>query len=97
MKHLRIWFWAGLCSAGILLAVWGFFRPAPQPAQPTYWLRDLNGRVAVYYTNDPAAKPVEIYDIYVNLLPQADVLLLKQGFCVSGEAELQRILEDLGY
>ena len=34
--------------------------------------------------------------IYVNLLPEADAIRLKQGFYVSGETALRAQLEDLG-
>ena len=34
--------------------------------------------------------------IYVNLLPEADALRLKQGLYVTGETALRALLEDLG-
>ena len=35
-------------------------------------------------------------DIYVNLLPENDALRVKQGMTVTGDAALQKVLEDLG-
>ena len=96
---------AALCAAGILWGVWALAAPlfpAPEAASPAaseapggYYLRDLGGRVAVYESAD-ADEPLAVYDIYVNLLPQTDVLRLKNGFYVSDAAALQRLLEDLG-
>ncbi len=94
----------GFCTFCILLAVFLMFTPLfssremrlmPAPA-PEYWLRDCGGRVAVYDSPDPAAAPLAIHDIYVNLLPACDALRLKVGWRVCGDTALQRTLEDLG-
>ena len=71
----------------------------PDTGQPTqYLLRDEGGMVAVY-TCGPDGSPTRLArqtDIYVNLLPENDVLRVKQGMTVTGDAALQEVLEDLG-
>ena len=69
----------------------------PKNAPPRYLIKDEGGRVAVYAAFRPDAPPLARYDIYVNLLPAADVLRLKAGWPISNDAALQRTLEDLGY
>ena len=71
----------------------------PDTSQPArYLLRDEGGKVAVY-TLGPDGFPTRLArrtEIYVNLLPKNDALRVKQGMVVTGEAALQKILEDLG-
>ena len=67
-------------------------------APQRYLLCDEGGMVAVYLC-DAAGCPVQRLEttrIYVNLLPENDVLRIKQGLAVTGDAALQQLLEDLG-
>lgn len=103
MRTARFYISMGLCSFCILLGfigllhpLWGNISPSPTAAPQTYWLRDVGGKVAVYGSEHPGAKPLAVYDIYVNLLPECDALRLKTGWPVTGEGQLQRTLEDLG-
>ena len=72
-----------------------------QAAAPTaagYYLCDTGGRVAVYACNadgTPGALQ-QLTGIYVNLLPENDVLRIRRGITVHSLQELQAILEDLG-
>ena len=63
-----------------------------------YYLCDEGGMLTVYACGadgEPADR-LEETGIYVNLLPEADAIRLKQGFYVSGETALRAQLEDLG-
>lgn len=99
MRTQRIYFcfFSLLCMAAIALALLVMTRPAPPPDSPAFLVCDEGGRVAVYCIADgpPQAAP-QVYDIYVNLLPEADALRLKQGILLAGPEEVQRLLEDLG-
>ena len=72
-----------------------------QAAAPTaagYYLCDTGGRVAVYACNadgTPGALQ-QLTGIYVNLLPENDVLRIRRGIRVHSLPELQALLEDLG-
>ena len=63
-----------------------------------FYLCDEGGRVVVYTCaeNGLPDKRLLRTGIYVNLLPEADAIRLKQGFYVSGETALRAQLEDLG-
>ena len=96
----RLWFglFCLLCAAALALSVLQMTAPQQLPgaaarSQPAaYTVRDKGGRVAVY----PPDGTETVYDIYVNLLPEQDVLRLRQGIPVESEEALQRLLEDLG-
>ena len=98
------WFWvlAALCALALALALLWMLAPRsvePAPRQPLYILRDVNGRVARYEPDqDTAQTPAEVYaGVYTNLLPEQDVLALREGIPVYSEEELQRLLEDFGW
>ena len=59
---------------------------------------DEGGRVVVYTCSDNGLPDKRLLrtGIYVNLLPEADALRLKQGLYVTGETALRALLEDLG-
>ena len=63
-----------------------------------FYLCDEGGRVVVYTCTENGLpdKRLLCTGIYVNLLPEADAIRLKQGFYVSGETALRAQLEDLG-
>ena len=63
-----------------------------------YYLCDEGGRVVVYTCSDNGLPDKRLLrtGIYVNLLPEADALRLKQGLYVTGETALRALLEDLG-
>lgn len=72
-------------------------RPEETSTLP-YYLCDEGGRVVVYrcdVSGSPAQKLLQT-GIYVNLLPESDVLRIKNGWVIRSEVELRQILEDLG-
>lgn len=104
---IRLWFAAIvlLCLAAVGLSLLQMTAPQafsgdPAPAAsgaPEYLVRDQGGRVAVYTVDaDGNETGGTVYDIYVNLLPEPDVLRLRQGIRVTDGAALQQLLEDLG-
>ena len=63
-----------------------------------FYLCDEGGRVVVYTCSDNGLPDKRLLrtGIYVNLLPEADALRLKQGLYVTGETALRALLEALG-
>lgn len=61
-------------------------------AAETYTLKDYNGRIALYVDQD--TKPTEIYNIFTNSLPEADITELRHGISVHTRQELEKLLED---
>lgn len=70
----------------------------PELSAQYYLVQDSGGRVAVYRCNSEgrAGALVTVTGIYTNLLPENDVLRLRQGILVRSERELDLLLEDLG-
>ena len=57
-----------------------------------YTLSEYKGRVAVFYNNN--SSPDEIYDSFLDSLPEDDAVALKEGITVFSKEELQQLLED---
>ncbi|MBQ7860055.1 MAG: hypothetical protein IJ347_08000 [Faecalibacterium sp.] len=106
MKYsVRIWFAAILllCAAALGLSILCMTAPRLLPgmqrqlAAPQYLARDEGGRLAIYPLDSTGAagSPVT-YDIYVNLLPEYDVLKLRAGIYLADARAVQQLLEDLG-
>ena len=92
-------FWMALprLAGDSTLAVTGHMESAGQSGTDFY-LCDEGGRVVVYTCSDNGLPDKRLLrtGIYVNLLPEADALRLKQGLYVTGETALRALLEDLG-
>ena len=63
----------------------------PQHSELNYLLKDYNGRIALFYQNEE--KPIEVYDIFTNSLPEKDAQRIKGGITVSTD-ELNNLLSD---
>lgn len=85
-----------LLAAVSLAAVLGSLGALPADAVGDgYLLREVDGRVGVYYPAD-AAEPARITDIRVADLPTGDRMALAAGVRVSDEDAAARLLEDYG-
>lgn len=60
-----------------------------------YTLREYEGNVAVF-GNENHSEPISVTDIELASLRQADRDKISAGISISGEGELQALLEDLG-
>lgn len=104
MRCSRAYVVMGICTSCIIISVFILLSSvfpilsdySLTPPEPSFWLRDHAGRVAVYTSPDANAVPLMVHDIYVNLLPEPDILRLKAGWSIPDESALQRTLEDLG-
>lgn len=70
----------------------------PEWSAQGYYLCDEGGRVAVYRCSADGT-PGDLWqltEIYVNLLPENDAILVKHGISILSERELDLLLEDLG-
>ena len=57
-----------------------------------YTVTEYQGKIAVFKNTDTI--PLEVYDTYIEYLPEHDRLLLKDGIRANSLAELQKIIED---
>ncbi len=60
--------------------------------QDYYTIKEYEGKIAVYKNDEN--KPYVIYDAYVSLLPQQDILRLKKGIVTDDKEYLQKVIED---
>ena len=75
---------------------------APDPRRPQssvtdagseeiYTIREHNGKIGIFYSNGTLK---EVLEVYIKSLPEADRHLLREGFEVIGEKQLNGIIED---
>ena len=98
MRKFGLCLFYGLCVFTIAFSLFWMALPRLPPTAAGYYLCDTGGRVAVYACNadgTPGALQ-QLTGIYVNLLPENDVLRIRRGIRVHSLPELQALLEDLG-
>ena len=106
MRKVWLCIFYALCIFTIVFSLFWMALPSlPFPADSgeetpasDFYLCDEGGRVVVYTCSDNGLPDKRLLrtGIYVNLLPEADALRLKQGLYVTGETALRALLEDLG-
>lgn len=64
-------------------------------AKPYCYIKEFNGRLSIYASKESPIPDI-ITDIPLSILPAADQDIIRQGFFVYSEADLSKILEDLG-
>ena len=102
MRKVWLCIFYALCIFTIVFSLFWMALPSlPFPAGQSgtdFYLCDEGGRVVVYTCSDNGLPDKRLLrtGIYVNLLPEADALRLKQGLYVTGETALRALLEDLG-
>ena len=92
LKTIEKWY-IFLCV--ILLCVFCAAVSPPAPAEapvPTYVLSVYRGHIALFFANKN--QPIEVYDVKITSLPEADAERLVYGIPAADENELQRLLED---
>ena len=70
------------------------YAPSDQETLETneeYFIKEYDGRIGIFDANGTL---VEMIDVYTKTLPEADKLLLKEGFKVIGKKALSSIKED---
>ncbi len=60
-----------------------------------YILKEYDGKLAVYSSSDENS-PIAVYDVYIHLLPENDIEVLRKGISIQDEETLQKTLEDFG-
>ncbi len=63
--------------------------------QISYIVKEYDGKLAVYNSSDEKT-PIAVYDVYIHLLPESDIELLRKGISIFDEESLQKTLEDFG-
>ena len=69
-------------------------QPIVQPTQTMYTVREYGGKIAVFTQDEP--DPIAVYEVYVHLLPENDIELLRKGIAVDDDYTLLKTLENFG-
>lgn len=95
---------AWICAAAVLLLILTAvvlqtsFQSAPVEAKASsseteqYIIGVYEEKIAVFAQGDSI--PIDVYNVYVNTLPEADRTALRNGIEVSGKARLRELIED---
>lgn len=68
--------------------------PIDTPAQTAYTIKEYGGKIAVFGRGE--IQPMAVYEIYVHLLPENDIELLRKGIPVDDDYTLLKTLENFG-
>lgn len=98
MKKIILALCTIFCTALICISIYYMNTPIPRPAdtptQTAYIIKEYGGKVAVFVPE--GTEPLAVYEIYVHLLPENDIELLRKGIPVNDDLALSKKLEDLG-
>ena len=98
MKKLIFCFCTIFCTALICISIRQMKnitpQPIAQPAQTAYDVKEYGGKLAVF-TQD-STQPIAVYDVYIHLLPENDIELLRKGIAVDDDYTLLKTLENFG-
>ena len=68
--------------------------PIDSPSQVSYIIKEHGGKIAVFAPGEE--EPLAVYEVYVHLLPENDIELLRKGITVDDDYTLVKTLEDFG-
>ena len=69
-------------------------QPISQPAEIAYIVKEYGGKLAVFTQDD--SQPIAVYEVYVHLLPENDIEILRKGIPVDNDYTLLKTLENYG-
>lgn len=99
-KHLKIILFSALCICIIAALFMVLNRDIENniienpytPRSDYYIVTEYQGKIAVFKNTDTI--PLDVYDTYVEYLPEHDRQLLIEGIRADSPGELQKIIED---
>ena len=98
MKKIFLALCTIFCTSLIAVSIYTMKNTTPQPiTNPTeisYVVKEYGGKIAVF--NQGEDSPLAVYEVYVHLLPENDIELLRKGIPVDDDYALQKTLEDFG-
>lgn len=97
MAKIWVWILILLCSISLFFSVFWMIDPPsadPDSTVPSYILKDCGGKLALFRAGETV--PLEIYELYTHLLPEADAEQLRHGIPLQNLDEVKRLLEDFG-
>lgn len=98
MKKILLALCTLFCTTLIAISIYAMkntgSQPIVSPTEATYVIKEYGGKVAVF--NPDETEPMAVYEVYVHLLPENDIELLRKGIPVDDDYTLQKALEDFG-
>lgn len=98
MKKLFLALCTIFCTALIGISILQMKNTPPAaidaPARTAYIVKEYGGKLAVFGRGNE--EPLAVYEVYVHLLPENDIELLRKGISVDDDYTLQKTLEDFG-
>ena len=98
MKKLIFCFCTIFCTALICISIQQMKnaaqQPIAQPAQTVYIVKEYGGKLAVFTLDE--TQPIAVYDVYIHLLPENDIEILRKGIPVDDDYTLLKTLENFG-
>ena len=98
MKKILLALCTIFCTALICISIVQMkntdIQPIDQPTQTAYIVKEYCGKLAVFVPDEQ--EPLAIYEVYVHLLPENDIELLRKGIAVDDEFTLMKTLENFG-
>ncbi len=98
MKKIFLALCTIFCTALIAISIYQMKITPPAeadtPAQIAYIVKEYGGKVAVFTPEE--TEPVAVYEVYVHLLPENDIEILRKGIEVDDDYTLLKTLEDFG-
>ena len=86
------------CTALIAVSIYTmkntYVQPIDQPTHTAYIVKEYSGKLAVF--NQGENRPLAVYEVYVHLLPENDIELLRKGIPVENDYTLLKTLENFG-
>ena len=98
MKKIFLGLCTLFCTALIAISIYAMKittpMPITNPTETAYIIKEYGGKVAVFGPGE--TEPMAIYEVYVHLLPENDIELLRKGISVDDDYTLLKTLEDFG-
>jgi len=98
MKKLVLALCTIFCTALIVISIYQMKitsqTPIANPADVSYIVKEYGGKIAVFTPEED--EPLAVYEVYVHLLPENDIELLRRGITVDDDYTLIKTLEDFG-
>ncbi len=98
MKKIFLALCTIFCTALIAISIYTMKiatdKPIDSPTDVQYIVREHSGKLAVFLPRE--TEPVAVYDVYVHLLPENDIELLRKGIEVDDDFTLMKTLENFG-
>ena len=98
MKKLIIGLCTIFCTALICISIMQMknitTQPISQPTEVAYIVKEYGGKLAVFSGSDTT--PIAVYEVYIHLLPENDIELLRKGIVANDDYALLKTLENFG-